>query len=92
MKQGQLCAPTTVQLKLNCDSHIVTEPHDTAYYYDKSGKLLGSSPLCNTLTPKVPAIEKICAAITEGSPVRIDVAGSDALDHKPWAIDGCMYN
>lgn len=93
MKQGQLCAPASVQLKLNCTSEIMTDSGWNLYLFDKSGKSLGYAfALCGGGISS-PIIDTVCSSVAaQAAPVTIDVGGGNAPYHRPWTMEGCMYN
>jgi hypothetical protein len=93
MNKGDLCAPTTVQYKVNCEvtiSGLSPFDHWSNYIYDTYGNNMGSYWVCEDY--RITGVDSICAARKNPTlPVSVDL-GSGAADGSSWSIDGCMYS
>jgi len=93
MNRGDLCAPTTVQYKVNCDvtiSGLSPNENWANTIYDTFGNSMGTYWVCSDY--RITGVNSICAARANPTlPVSVDL-GSGAEDGGAWAIDGCMYS
>lgn len=92
MEPGAVCAATSIQMKLNCQSYV--NPIDsTVDFFDNDDNFHGSFSIFDSRLQDTGAfgLEKVRNAIKKKIPTSFDV-GSGGKDNKPWVIEGCMFN
>lgn len=92
MEPGTVCAATSIQMKLNCQSYIIPIESNVEFY-DNGDNFHGSFDIFDSrLRPTgLAELEKFRDAIRNKAWTSLDV-GSGGLDNKPWVIEGCMFN